>query len=622
MRIRPRQELLEIWRAIAQYSVRDTDDSTSDKGWVWDGREGRNSISDAEQLLCIMLPATQVEPFGLDQPDDTADDILRALRRMGDAVEIPRMLIKVIGEYFDRYTDSDGTPVFSGASYFDTSRPESEPTEEQLSLDIVDSYAMSVRLALAVVGFLRVLRNVVRSTAMRLDIDRLEDLASKRLSAAMVGMLRSFTVSTFEAGSEEGMALIRTANQAGIPERKVVTELRRALRQTMAAFREMTIGSGQSTEELEYPNKLFECGWSWGIVKDAPTIETTEKVGQQVDGVATDKPYLYFTVIAVDAIEDLFSERTRILNLLNEEQQRLSRALQLRWELTRAYWATVAMFGDGQRWPLEDIPWRTTDEVESDYLSLLVTSLVVHDLVPRRGSDAELARVGLVLTELGNRGRITRRPFADDDSALRLHLPGVSFDLLGSESRGGPQLAWLATDFAPLLLQRTVRIAGLINDTDRRASLLELADRVWDHLADRRFDAGPARSLWDQPADVFPQLPARHQLPSWYYTVRVVLGVVGTARVLFSNPLRSPGLTDFALELLSEAEHLFDQELLSRPVEFNEKMRATFTTISAQLRRARDIVQDRPGTATALATDVLRGIDALAVARGDVERTD
>ena len=36
-----------------------------------------------------------------------------------------------------------------------------------------------------------------------------------------------------------------------------------------------------------------------------------------------------------------------ILGLLNEEQQRLSRALQLRWELTRSYWATMATFGDG-----------------------------------------------------------------------------------------------------------------------------------------------------------------------------------------------------------------------------------------------------------------------------------
>jgi hypothetical protein len=615
MRIRPRQELLEIWRALADYTVRGGGD---ERTWVWDGRDGRNSISDAEQLLCIMLPATQLEPFKLDQPDDTADDVLRALRPLGDAVDIPRMLVTVIASYFERYTESDGTPNFSGSSYFGSTEPGIELTEEQLTLDVVDSYAMSVRLTLAVIGFLRVLRTVVRGNVMRSEIDRLEAMASRRLSAAMVGLLRSFTVSTFEAASDEGRALIRTANQGGAPERRVVSDLRRALREPIAAFREMTIGSGQVTEELDNPNRLFECGWSWGIVKDAPNVETTEEVGKQRDGVAVDKPYLYFTVIAVDSIADLFSERTRILNLLNEEQQRMTRALQLRWDLTRTYWSTVAMFGDGRRWPLEDIPWRTTDDVESDYLSLLVTSLVVHGLGFRRGSDAELARVGEVLTELGHRGRITRRPFEASDPALRLHLPGVGFALWGSEARGGPQMEWLATDFAPLLLQRTVRIASLINDSERRASLLNLADQVWDHLAERRFDAGECRSLWDQPVDVFPALTPRQELPSWYFTVRVILGVTGMAHVLIGAPLRSVQLNMAALELLSEAEHLFDQELLNRSAESNERLRATFTTIAGHLGRAREIVGTRPGTAMALALQVLRDIDSLAVARRDV----
>src|SRR5438477_7052627 len=129
MRIRPRQELLEIWRAIADYSVRDAVDPDGEKTWVWEGRDGRNSISDAEQLLCIMLPATQVDPFGLDQPDDTAEDVLIALRRLGDAVEIPRLLIRFIAEYFDKYTGADGTPDFSGGSYFGFD-PQAEPTDQ------------------------------------------------------------------------------------------------------------------------------------------------------------------------------------------------------------------------------------------------------------------------------------------------------------------------------------------------------------------------------------------------------------------------------------------------------------------------------------------------------------
>ena len=274
-------------------------------------------------------------------------------------------------------------------------------------------------------GFLRVLRSAVRREESKAEIEALEGQASLRLSAAMVGLLRSFTVNAFDVDTQFGQALIRTVNQANLPQRQVVAQLRRELRQTIASFREILIGSGQ-VSNLDSPDRLFECGWSWGIVTEAPPIETEEPVGEQPKGAAQDAPYLYFTVIALDAIEDLFSERTRILGLLNDEQQRLSRALQLRWELTRSYWATVATFGDGHRWPLADIPWRTTDEDASDYYTLLVTSLAVKGLARERGSDTESARVGMVLTELANRARITRRPFDNDPCASGCTRPACS----------------------------------------------------------------------------------------------------------------------------------------------------------------------------------------------------
>lgn len=611
MRLRPRQELLEIWHGLAKYSVSGYDPA----GWCWDGRDGRNSISDAEQLLCLMIPATQLAPFKLDEPDETAEDVLTALRPLGDAVETPRFLIRLFTDYFDRYRDADGTPVFSGSTYFRSTRSGPEPTDQQRSIDIVESYAVSVRLTLAVIGFVRILRNVVRNPTVRMEIDRLEQLSSNRLSAAMVGLLRSFTLSTFEADSVEGRALIDTANQGRYPLRRIVHDVRAAMRETIAAFREMTVGSGQHlVEELDNPYRLFECGWSWGVVKDAPTVETAEDIGKQPDGVAIDRPFLYFTVVAAEAIQEMFAERTRILGLLNEEQQRLSRALQLRWDLTRSYWATLAMLGDTGRWPLEDIPWRTTDGAESDYLSLLVTCMTVDDLASKRGSDAELSRLGEVLAELAKRGRITRRPFLNDP-ALTLHVPGVPIPLWGSETIGGAQLQWLATDFAPLLLRQVLRIAGLVNNTESRTGLLDLADSVWEHLAARRLAAGTGRGLWDQPAQVFPEVGVSHEPPSWRYTTRVVTSLVAAAQVLFAAPVRSVALASFALELLTEAEHLFDQELVYRPAGPNERLRSTFTTISASLRRAREIVHDRPGTAATLATEVLRSLDELAVAR-------
>jgi hypothetical protein len=608
MRIQPRQQLLEIWAAVVRSSWRDG-------RWVWGGRDGSNSISDAEQLLCLLLPATQVDAFNIDRPDETDDEMIKVLRPLGTATQIPLMLVQILGEYFRRYTDPSGTPIFSGDSYFGIDDPTQPATEQQRELDIVDSFAMSVTLSLATVGFLRVFRNAVRREETLQEISVLETMANARLSAAMVGLLRSFSVNVFDVDSSEGRALIRTVNQAELPQRQIVSQLRRALRQTMATFREVLIGSGQ-VADLESANRLFECGWSWGIVKDAPMIETNESVGDQPKGVAKEEPYLYFTVIAMDAIEDLFSERTRILGLLNDEQQRLSRALQLRWELTRTYWATVATFGDG-RWPLEDVPWRTTDEDASDYYTLLVTSLAVKGLVLERGSDAELSRVGQALVELANRARITRRPY-DADPALTLHSPGVRLTLNGSEQLGGPRLRWMVSEFSALLLQRTAFIAGLLGDAEQRAGLLDLADQVWDHLAGRRIDGGTGRSLWDQPAKVFRQLKHTQEEASWYYTSRVVQGLVTTANMLNRPPLRSDRLADYALDLLSEAEHLYDMELLSGAAEGGPKMQQTLHLIRVNLRRAREVVQDRPGTAAALATEVLRALDELAAARRDI----
>lgn len=620
MRIQARQQLLEIWRATARSSFQRGE-------WTWAGRDPSNSISDAEQLLCLMTPATEITSFKLDRPDEAAEDILQALAPLGDSVEIPRRLIRIIDEYLDRYTDEDGTPVFSGGSYFSATDEKgrlTEPTDEQRSYDVVNSFAMSVMLSLATIGFLRVFRGVVRRDDILEEIRALEARASMRLSAAMVGLLRSFTVKVFDASSEFGQELCRTANQSGLPQRQVVEELRRALRETMAGFREMTIGSGlvsQVTDLDINPNLLFECGWSWGVVNGAPIIRTSEEVGKQREGFAEPAPYLYFTVVALDAIADLFSERTRILGLLNEEQQRLSRALQIRWDLTQTYWSKIASFGD-VRWPLEDIPWRTTDGNESDYFTLLVTSITLQDLVVRRGSDADINRVGQVLTELANRGRITRRAFASDPG-VRLHVPGVKIELVseGEEKPDNPSLSWVVTDFSPLLLKRTVRVAGLLRDTVQRGRLLDLADQIWDHLLDRRLRSGSGRDLWDQPNETFGLTGPAPTLQSWHYTERVVECLVTAANVVSGRPVRSDRLSWLAMDRLNEAEHMFDQELLNGSTEAGPALKEALEKVRANLRRAREIVDDYPGSADVLACDVLRQLEGLRSARTDIGRS-
>jgi hypothetical protein len=489
------------------------------------------------------------------------------------------------------------------------------PNLAQRDFDVVDSFSMSITLTLAVLSFVRTFRGVIRREDLRQEVDRLEALANARLTAAMVGLLRSFSVNVFDANSAAGRALCRATNQSGLSARRIVEDLNRSLGWIKAGLRDLTIGGGQATD-LDNPNRLFECGWSWGIVKDALPVETSEAIGPQPDGVADPAPYLYFTVVALDGIEDLFLERTRVLGLLNDEQLRLAQALQVRWDLTQRYWSTIARFGTG-RWPLEDLPWRTTDEEESDYFSLLVSSMVVQDLVRHRGSDADLGRVGRVLEELASRGRITRRPLRNDP-ALQLHAPGVWIRLGGSEEFGEHSIGWMVSDFAPLLLKRTVSVAGLLHDTGLRSTLLKLVDTAWDHLLMRRLNDGPGQYLWDQPGKAFHQISACRELQSWYYTERVVECLVAAANVVHRAPVSSPRLTELAIDMVNEADHLFDRELLSWSGETSPSMRATLQAVRANLRRAREIMHDRPGSATVLASEVLRDLDRLAAARQDV----
>ena len=613
MRVQPRQQLLEIWQAVTAHSFRDG-------AWSWGGRDGRNSISDAEQLLCILGPATAIDAFSLDDLNGPSDDVLAAVLALGKERDIPLTLLRAVGDYLRTYTDEAGTPDFTSESYFRAAN-DRDLTPLQRAQPVVDSFAISLSLALATIGFVRQFRLGVKRRAVREELDELEAMASRRLTAAMAGLLRSFTVNIFDVESRDGGALCRTVNQGGLPESRVVAMLHDLLRETRARLRDVTIGSGAGlADDLDYPDRLFECGWSWGVVRDAPSIITREDIGEQPKGIAEPAPYIYFTVVALDAIALLFSERTRLLGLLNEEQQRLAQGLQLRWDLTQSYWSKIAVadFG-GPNWPLEDIPWQRTTEKESDYFSLHVSSIVVQDLVRRRDVDLELDRVGRVLEELANRARITRRVYGGDE-AYQLHAPGFPINLGGSDDDGGPTLMWVMSDFAPLLLKRTISLAGLLGDPQLRGRMLALVDRIWTHLNDRRLiPEDGRRGLWDQPVLVFPAYGHTFKEPSWYHTKRVIDGLITAAEVIKNPPLRSDALSELAVDLISEADHLFDQELLEGSSNGSRSKLGEIQELQTMLDRARTIMDRRPGTAVALLQEVLRRLDRFAAIRDNLD---
>jgi hypothetical protein len=569
-----------------------------------------------------MYPVTELPSFQLATPDATAEDILDALEVLGDSLDIPQRLIRALVEYMERYTNDSGLPIFSAEGYFELSESGTASSADLAELDVVDSFSMSITLTLAALTFIQNFRQAITRKALQHEMDRLQELSNIRLTAAMVGLYRSFSLSVFDVQSDAGRILRERSNQPKLPEHQIIGELRQRLGYVRSRLRDLTIGSGQAVADLDSPNRLFECGWSWGIVKDTPPVgtelldsDTLEKFVQS-DGVAADRPYLYFTGIALDGLEDLFSERTRLLGLLDEGQRRLLTSLQIRRDLTQRYWSTIATFGT-DRWPLEDLPWRTSDTQESDYYSLQVSSTVVQDLVSRRAPDSDLGRVGNVLRDLANRSRIDRRAMSDDAAALELHAPGVPLKLDGGEKIAGQPMIWRVSNFAPLLLKRTLAVAELMRDADQRGELLTLADKVWAHLLLRRLKQGPAQGLWDQPGDAFEQLSTHHELPSWYQTERVVECLVMAANMVERASLRNERLIETAKDLLYEADLLYDRELLLGSGEAGPAMRGVLESAHAKRQHAWEILKDRPGSAVALASEVLRELERLAVARRD-----
>lgn len=617
MEIQTRRHILEIWRATVEHCYRDGK-------WTWGGhRSGRNSISDAEQLLTILYPATAVDSLKVDRVDQTADDVLEHLRPLGEALEIPRLLIAALSEYMTTYM-ADGTPDFSGGSYFEVIDEAETPKAEQLKLHMVDSYSMSVSLCLATLGFLQVYReSSVKSQRMRREVDELEKLSSKRLTAAMVGLLRSFTINTFLPTDPPGETLCRMINQGNIAPEHLVRDLLADLAQVRSSVqKELTLGLGQVADELDNPGRLFECGWSWGVVDGAPEINLIEDVGDQPVGTAAARPYMYFTVVALDGIQDVFSERTRILGLLSEEQQRLAAALQLRWDLTRQFWAKIATFGGGRHWPMEDLPWTTSDGDENDYYSLLLTSIVIEGAATERTLNVDIERVARLLEELADRGRITRRP-ATGDAAIALHVPGMRLRLYGSEKVAeSPALQWTVSSYASLVLKRLLRVAQLMDDKVTRLRFLDLADQIWAHLELRRIGAPYGHGLWDEPTQAFAGTPfSPYGGPSWYHTERVIEALVAAANVtLAPTGSVNPDLARFAVQLIAEAEQRFDEELLRGTDDAGAQLREMFQVVVAKLRRARKLLDDRPGTAGVLASDVLRELDTIDAARQDTAR--
>jgi hypothetical protein len=611
--IQPRRRLLEAWTVAAEHTMRGGK-------WTWGDASGSSSITDAQQLLCFFLPATRVPNLRLEDVNNISPDASAALAKFGGNTQTPRMLIGALEDFVARYTRADGRSDFSAGSSLIAKSPDETLPESQRQIDVVPSYTASIMLCLTSMGFLdEYVDFLPQRSALHPRVARLRAALSLRLTAAVVGLLRGFTLNSMAPESDEGRRLLRLINQDRLPQRQVLAQFNEQMKTVRGRLGEARLGVEKAGGELEDSELPFEIGWTWGIASDAPTIPlrtTTEDIGEQATGVAASAPFLYFTMQATEAIEELLSERTRVLGLLNEEQERLAAALSIRRDLTQLYWSRLARFGDS--WPLEDLPWRTVDGEESDYFSLLVCAVLIQDLRRRNASEDDLRRLEPLMTDLANRARITRRPLRHDQMA-ELHSPGLLIELETTEPIE-VVMAWRVTDFAPLLFKRTCQLALLTGDPQIRDQLLLLASRTWIHLQQRQISIEDGRGMWDNPRRVFYTMEKSDGAVSWQMTTSIVDALVTAADALGSRTARSQDLVQTAKAMVSEAEFMLNQQLLSTPALANAPYQTNLQRIREDMQRASSVALDQPSLALALAVNAVNQLDGIALGRSDVER--
>ena len=585
---------------------------TIDKGkWTWGGRDASNSISDAEQILCLLYPATEVAGFKLERPDAIEDDVLAVLRPMGSGLDIPVRLLEALEQYVDNYTNDAG-PTFTGGSYLVAEDSGNEVKPEQSGYDITESYSISITLCLSAKGFLREFQRTVERAALRERIEAVVTRLEQRLTAAMVGLLRSFVINVLEPDSDEERRLLERLSQGRAVGRTLTQDLRGQLQPVRDRLPELTFGLPPENERVlrDYPDRFFECGWAWGVAQDATEIDLPAAIGvHQPHGIAESRPMLHFTVNALDGLADLFSARTSRQGLLTSEQQPLREALNLRWGLALQYWSTIATFGTG-RWPLEDVPWESSDGYTSPYFTELVLSIVALNGQSGNVVGDVVGRSVGVLEELAQRGRVSRRA-VEEDRGINMHDPGVAMPLRGSDA-DGPLLAWVYTGYAATLAKTALRLAGVTTSRRSRARLIEVADSAVEHLLLRRQrDVG----LWDDPANVFPGVTPAPATPAWDMTERVIEVFVAAASLVSAPPVADQGQIDQANAKIAEARHILDQERLTIPTAGGAQEQKLLREVEQLLNRADGLVSERPATAAALADKALRDLDELAFAR-------
>jgi len=638
--ISPRDSIKAVWRRWA-----DVVKANRGLDEVWgDAFQQRNSLTDAQLLLTLLVPESDLPEFSLSGPlsEIAAESLkdLNAKARQSIDKGLRETLEDLLVDFFEMYQPksvsksarskkSDNGAGVSRARRYDFTAPSKidlerdDPASKKLgtgrtditsSLEVVDSYSASLVLCLNVL-----LLNKRRATDINpgKEQDRWNSIAhfaSERLTEAMKGLLASFAIYDLDTGEWEDTV------RRDWPESEALgsSYFIRASEE-LSRIRSELRGLGDASLK---PGKFFEFGWSWGPLSPEDVLvpdETSEldlvvrefSAGLPVH--AFKAPYFYFTASALDAIDVLSSQKVSAAEILNDDQLVFASRLRNLASLTKRYWATVALARDGTGlWAVQQIPWIPADgeEFASEYWNLYILRLIFDRLPP--GADAT-GRAIKIAEDLAARARITQAPSPrlSDAQVVLIHQRGQQLGLEASAaSKDAKEVYgyWRVNDFGPQLLRVTASLLSLTTDPQLRQRVTTLLNDTWQHLESRReedstkyawdslrnsfVDRGDRFQFWEDQKGLQPS-DAKNRVENWYLTFRIIEALVASSKALEVRPDAARQVQQLSIQLLSELEWLIESDDASIAINREQFARDIST--------ARAAIEDRPAIAVGIA---------------------
>ncbi len=653
-RLDSKEQLVKIWKRWASV----VGEKSSADIWGDKRNEVRNCVIDAELLLCLLTPQTELRAFNI---VSMTDDVRNALSNIGAQSNSDKIsqnmstrIANILLDYFDTYsmeaTSTETKPSqtdklkknrFDSSSYIDLVADDLSAvanggaisqikgtldSKEVGKLETVDAFSYSAMVAIHALLLKKKIDEdelARRSKMTSPEWKKVGELAAERLSLSMTGLLASFALIT-DKNLNTGDWQDNT-NRTW-PER--FTKNPRLYKTELSQIRNALSMLGYDERLPE--NECFEIGFSWGPIspeklifnESDPTFEKVKSFSKQQAYHAESAPYFYFTVNALDAIAVINSELVSTSDVLGQEHLALAAKLRNLADLTRRYWNIIALAQEGEGlWAVEQVPWRPADgpEYASEYWNLYIIRLI-YQSIPAGKQNIE--RALNLLSELARRGRIIQDAYpADSDITVdRLHHTGFPLALKlheekkegGNKEEGdtGTILAFCRMlDFAPQLLKACGNLLSLTRDPDQREQISRLIGGVWEHLNKRKDIDDRTLASWDcLGTGVYTEYTFRDPKPvrgddqrvsSWYLTERVAEALVAVSLGNMVRPETPKDLSAMTLELLTEIEwQIQDSDAFSR---LRDDDRLGY---KRNLDQAREKIDTQPAIAFALAVKV------------------